>query len=61
MNVLIINTHLRYPGWSEGKLNQTFTDFVKSFFVERGHQVAETYVERGYDAQEEVEKHCLLK
>lgn len=57
MNVLIINTHLNYPSWSEGKLNQTFTDFAQSFFVEQGHQVDITYVERGYDAQKEVEKH----
>jgi NADPH dehydrogenase (quinone) len=26
--------------------------------VERGHQVAETFVERGYDPEEEVKKHA---
>lgn len=57
MNVLIINAHLAYPGWSEGKLNLTFMDHAKAFFVERGHQVAETFVERGYDPGEEVNKH----
>jgi NADPH dehydrogenase (quinone) len=30
---------------------------AKAFFVERGHQVAETSVERGYNPEEEVEKH----
>ena len=40
MKILIINTHLTYPGWSEGKLNLAFMDLAKAFFVERGHQVA---------------------
>ncbi len=57
MKVLIINAHLAYPGWSEGKLNQTFADQAKAFFIEREHQVLETYIERGYTAEEEVEKH----
>jgi len=57
MKILIINTHLTYPGWSEGKLNLAFMDLAKAFFVERGHQVAETFVERGYDPEEEVKKH----
>jgi NADPH dehydrogenase (quinone) len=54
MKVLSINTHLTYPGWSEGKLNLAFMDLAKAFFVERGHQVAETFVERGYDPEEKV-------
>jgi len=29
-------------------------DLAKAFFVERGHPVAETFVERGYDPEEEV-------
>ena len=53
MKILIINTHLTYPGWSEGKLNLAFMDLAKASFVERG-QVAETFVERGYDPEEEV-------
>ena len=57
MNVLIINAHLAYPGWSEGKLNLAFMDSAKAFFLARGHQVAETYIERGYDPEEEVGKH----
>jgi len=57
MNILIINTHLTYPGWSEGKLNFAFTEAAKRFFLERGHVVAETFVEKGYDPVEEVSKH----
>jgi len=57
MKILIINTHLAYPGWSEGKLNLTFMDAANAFFTERGHQVAKTFVERGYKPEEEVEKH----
>jgi NADPH dehydrogenase (quinone) len=55
--ILLINTHLTYPGWSEGKLNLAFMDLARAFFVERGHQVAETFVERGYDPEAEVKKH----
>jgi modulator of drug activity B len=57
MKILIINTHLTYAGWSEGKLNLTFMELAKNFFRERGHEVIETFVERGYNAQEEVKKH----
>ena len=42
--MLLINTHLIYPGWSEGKVNLAFMDLAKAFFVERGHRVAETFV-----------------
>ena len=35
MKILLINTHLTYPGWSEGKLNLAFMDLAKAFFVER--------------------------
>lgn len=57
MNILIVNAHLTYPGWSEGKLNLTFMEIAKAFFLERGHQVTETFVERGYEPVEEVSKH----
>ncbi len=55
--VLLINTHLTYPNWSEGKLNDAFHQKAKDFFVEKGFEVLETKVEAGYDANEEVEKH----
>ncbi len=57
MKVLIINAHLIYPGWSEGKLNLSFAEQAKAFFVERGHEVIETSIESGYAAGEEVDKH----
>lgn len=58
MNTLLINTHLTYPGWSEGKLNLKFMNVARTFFLECGHEVAETFVERGYEAEEEVAKHA---
>lgn len=58
MNILLINAHLTYPGWSEGKLNHTFMDAAKAFFAEGGHALGETFVERGYDVEEEVQKHA---
>jgi modulator of drug activity B len=57
MKILIINTHLNYPGWSEGKLNLSVMGLAKAFFESRGHVVAETFVERGYSPEEEVQKH----
>jgi modulator of drug activity B len=58
MKILIINTHLNYPGWSEGKLNLDFMELAEAFFAERGHEVVETFVERGYKPEEEVQKHA---
>lgn len=55
--VLLINTHLTYPNWSEGKLNDSFHQKAKDFFLSNGFEVLETKVEDGYDANEEVEKH----
>lgn len=58
MHILLLNAHLTYPGWSEGKLNLAFMDAAKAFFTERGHTVAETRIERGYDPAGEVAKHA---
>ncbi|MEJ5145304.1 hypothetical protein [Sphingobacterium sp. MYb388] len=33
--VLLINTHLTYPGWSEGKLNASFYNVAKEFFISK--------------------------
>jgi len=55
--VLLINTHLTYPNWSEGLLNDAFQQKAKTFFIEAGYEVLETKVENGYDTGEEVEKH----
>jgi len=58
MKALLINAHLNYPGWSEGKLNHAFMDIARNFFAGRGHAVTETIIERGYTAEEEVRKHA---
>ncbi|WKL49133.1 NAD(P)H-dependent oxidoreductase [Flavobacterium pectinovorum] len=55
--VLLINTHLTYPNWSEGLLNDAFNQKAKDFFESKDIQVLETKVEDGYNADEEVEKH----
>ncbi len=56
-NILIINTHQRYEGFAEGKLNQTMVDIMKEELEAKGCEVKLTNVEKGYDAGEEVEKH----
>ncbi|HKO75875.1 MAG TPA: NAD(P)H-dependent oxidoreductase [Flavobacterium sp.] len=55
--VLLINTHLTYPNWSEGTLNASFNQKAKEFFRANNFEILETKVEDGYDANEEVEKH----
>ncbi|KAA5535750.1 NAD(P)H-dependent oxidoreductase [Paenimyroides baculatum] len=55
--VLLINTHLTYPGWSEGKLNASFYKVAKDFFISKNYKILETKVENGYNPDEEVEKH----
>jgi modulator of drug activity B len=55
--VLLIDTHLTYPNWTEGKLNQAFYQIAKDFFLDQSYEVLETKVEKGYDAVEEVDKH----
>jgi len=56
-NVLIINSHQRYEGFAEGKLNQTFFDGAKETFESQGCEVKTTYIEKGYDIEEEIAKH----
>jgi len=57
MNVLIINAHQFYEGFSEGKLNQAMIDIAKTEFEAKGHEVQLTEIEKGYDVNQEVEKH----
>ena len=56
MNALLINTHLPYPGWSEGKLNASAQAAAREFFEDRGDSVVETHVASGYDAAAEEKK-----
>jgi len=55
--VLIINAHQKYEGFSEGKLNQTFEDVAKETLEAQGCEVKTTYIEKGYDIEEEISKH----
>ena len=55
--VLIINTHQFYEGFAEGKLNKTMADVIEEEMTSKGFEVKQTYVEKGYDINEEVEKH----
>lgn len=55
--VLLINTHLTYPNWTEGKLNNSFIQKAKDFFETNGFEILETTVEDGYKADEEEKKH----
>ena len=55
--VLLINTHLTYPNWSEGRLNNAFQQVAKDFFTSNSIKVIETKIENGYIPEQEVEKH----
>ena len=55
--VLLIDTHLTYPNWTEGTLNNSFYQIAKDFFSSKSYEVLETKVEKGYNTEEEVEKH----
>lgn len=55
--VLLINTHLTYPNWTEGNLNNTFIQIARDFFISKSYEVIETKIQEGYTPEEEVEKH----
>ena len=55
--VLIINAHQKYEGFAEGKLNQTFMDTAKETLEAENCEVKITYIEKGYDIEEEIAKH----
>ena len=55
--VLLINTHLTYPNWTEGTLNNSFIQKAKDFFEAKDFEILETKIEEGYNTDEEVEKH----
>ena len=55
--VLVINAHQLYKGFAEGKLNKTMADVIMEEMKANGHEVKHTYIEKGYDINEEVEKH----
>ena len=55
--VLLINAHLTYPNWTEGKLNNSFHQIAKDFFATQSFEVLETIIEDGYNPEEEEKKH----
>ena len=55
--VLIINAHQKYEGFANGKLNQTFMDTAKETLEAENCEVKTTYIEKGYDIEEEIAKH----
>ncbi len=55
--ILLIDTHLTYPNWTEGKLNSSFYKVAKEFFLSKSFEILETKVEAGYDVREEEKKH----
>ncbi len=57
MNVLLINAHLVYKGFSEGRLNQTYVDTAVQVFEQNGCSIKTTYVDKGYEIEEEIAKH----
>jgi len=57
MKVLLINAHQFYEGFAEGKLNKTIADVIQKEMETKGCEVKQTYVEKGYDINEEIEKH----
>ena len=56
-NILIINAHQFYEGISTGKLNNSVAEVIQQEMEQRGFNVKQTYIEQGYDINEEVEKH----
>ena len=55
--VLIINTHQFYEGISTGTLNSSIVEIIKETMLSLGCEIQVTEVEKGYDINEEVNKH----
>ena len=54
---LIINAHQFVEGISAGKLNTTMVDVISEELVKKGYELKHTNIEKGYDINEEVDKH----
>ncbi len=55
--VLIINAHQFYKNFSEGGLNRSMVNVAKELLAENGFMVRLTDIEKGYDINEEIDKH----
>ncbi|MFZ6760407.1 NAD(P)H-dependent oxidoreductase [Undibacterium sp. Ji50W] len=56
-NVLLINTHQFYEGFSTGGLNKTMAGVIQEEMEKRGFACQQTYIEKGYAIDAEVQKH----
>lgn len=54
--VLLINAHLMVSGRSLGRLNATFYNVARDFFLANSYRVLETKISDGYNNEEEVQK-----
>jgi len=54
--VLLINAHLMVAGRSLGKLNASFYNVARNFFLSNSYRVLETKISDGYNIDEEVQK-----
>jgi modulator of drug activity B len=54
---LLINAHQLYQGMASGKLNKSIAAIIKEELEARGYEVQGTYIEQGYDVNQEVAKH----
>jgi modulator of drug activity B len=55
--VLIINAHQFYEGISSGSLNKTMVKVIQDEMETLGHEVKLTEIDKGYDINDEVQKH----
>lgn len=56
-NVLIINAHQNYMEYSKGKLTNTLVELAKTNLELKGYSVKTSVIDKGYDVEEEVDKH----
>ena len=56
-NVLIINAHQYYDGISSGDLNRAMVNAIADNLNRLGYNIKHTEIEKGYDIDDEVEKH----
>ena len=54
--VLLINAHLMVSGRSLGRLNRSFYNVARNFFLANSYRVLETNIYDGYNIDEEIEK-----
>lgn len=54
--VLVINAHQYYDVVAKGELTQKYIDKANEFLTERGFEVLNTHLDKGYDLEEEKKK-----